>query len=116
MRVTRFPARAAGPADRMADFIAHLRMNGLRVGPNDTGQALSALSHVDATDVGVARDALAAVLASDADEYGKFDDLFDAFWFNVGKQKAGQQNSNVRVQSIQSPLWKSHSAKQRKRN
>ena len=108
MRVTRFPARAAGPADRMADFIAHLRMNGLRVGPNDTGQALSALSHVDATDADVAREALAAVLASDADEYGKFDDLFDAFWFNVGKQKTGQQNSNVRVQSIHSPLWKSH--------
>ncbi len=108
MRVTRFPARAAGPADRMADFIAHLRMNGLRVGPNDTGQALSALSHVDATDADVAREALAAVLASDADEYGKFDGLFDAFWFNVGKQKTGQQNSNVRVQSIHSPLWKSH--------
>jgi uncharacterized protein with von Willebrand factor type A (vWA) domain len=69
MRVTRFPARAAGPADRMADFIAHLRMNGLRVGPNAPGQALSALSHVDATDADITREALAAVLASDADEY-----------------------------------------------
>ena len=44
MQVTRFPARAAGLADRMAGFIAHLRMNGMRVGPAETGDALAALA------------------------------------------------------------------------
>ena len=37
--VTRFPQRAAGPADRMAGFMAHLRLNGLagRGGGNRKG-------------------------------------------------------------------------------
>ena len=36
MAVTRFPQRGDGIADRMSGFIAHLRMNGLKLGPADT--------------------------------------------------------------------------------
>jgi uncharacterized protein len=88
--VTRFPKRAAGPADRMAGFMAHLRLNGLKVGVEETGKALAALSNVQATEVTEARMALKAVLTSSADDFARFDDLFTAYWNNTGRERAGQ--------------------------
>jgi uncharacterized protein len=88
--VTRFPQRAAGPADRMAGFMAHLRLNGLKVGVEETGKALAALSTVQATEVTEARMALKAVLTSSADDFARFDDLFTAYWNNPGRERAGQ--------------------------
>ena len=88
--VTRFPARATGPADRMAGFIAHLRLNGLKVGVEETGMALAALAAVQATDVAEARMAMKAVLTSSADDFARFDDLFLAYWNNPSREKAGQ--------------------------
>lgn len=110
MQVTRFPSRAAGVADRMSGFIAHLRMNGLRVGPRDTGDALAALSTIDATQVKQTRQALCALLAGDADDWRRFDDLFDSYWFNAGKQRSGAaQNTHVRVQAAKPKIWQSES-------
>ncbi len=106
MQVTRFPSRADGLADRMSGFIAHLRANGLQVGPRETGDALAALAEVEATDAGQARRALCAVLAGDADDWRRFDDLFDAYWFNVGRQRGGvAKDTNVRVQSAKPMIW-----------
>ncbi len=110
MEVTRFPSRAAGLADRVSGFIAHLRMNGLRVGPQETGDALAALSAVEATDSAQARQALCALLAGDADEWRRFDALFDAYWFNAGKQRVGMaQTTHVRLQSSQPMIWRNQS-------
>ncbi len=109
MGVTPFPARADGIADRMAGFIAHLRMNGIALGPQETGDALAALSQVNATDPAEARLALRALLVPDADAWRGFDDLFDAYWFNAGKQKQGRTTSpHVRVQSTRPMLWQPH--------
>ncbi|WP_170370480.1 vWA domain-containing protein [Ruegeria arenilitoris] len=106
MQVTRFPSRAHGLADRMAGFVAHLRGNGLRVGPRETGDALAALASVEAADVGQARDALCALMSGDAEDWRRFDDLFDAYWFNAGKQRSGvAQNTHVRVQSAKPMIW-----------
>ncbi len=106
MQVTRFPSRALGFADRMSGFVAHLRMNGMRVGPKETAGALSALSLIDATDAGQARRALCAVLAGDADDWRRFDDLFDSYWFNAGKQREGSsETTHVRVQSTKPMIW-----------
>jgi uncharacterized protein with von Willebrand factor type A (vWA) domain len=88
MPVTRFPARARGPADRMADFVAHLRLNGLRVGVAETATAIEALGHVQATDVEEARIALRAVCAGRHEEIERFDALFDAYWLNRGRQRS----------------------------
>ncbi|CAD0184603.1 VWA domain containing CoxE-like protein [Ruegeria sp. THAF57] len=106
MQVTRFPSRASGFADRMSGFVAHLRMNGMRVGPKETAGALNALSLIDATDAGQARRALCAVLAGDAEDWRRFDDLFDSYWFNAGKQREGSAKSaHVRVQSAKPMIW-----------
>ncbi|SIO41446.1 Uncharacterized conserved protein, contains von Willebrand factor type A (vWA) domain [Rhodovulum sp. ES.010] len=92
--VTRFPARAAGPADRMADFMAHLRVNGLALGVNETATVLAAAAAVNPTDPGEMRLALKAVCAGTRDEAQLFDDLFAAYWLNRGRerQRAAQPN------------------------
>ncbi len=109
MRVTRFPSRAEGVADRMSGFVAHLRMNGMQLGPRETADALAALSQVDALDPDEVRMALAALLVPDAEGWERFDDLFDAYWFNAGKERARQEESaHVRVQSARPMLWQGH--------
>jgi uncharacterized protein with von Willebrand factor type A (vWA) domain len=87
-RVTRFAARAAGPADRLADFVAHLRMNGFALGPGETATALAALAEAGAPDPLAARLALRAVCVADAEQNARFDELFDAFWLNRGRARA----------------------------
>lgn len=109
MAVTRFPARAQGLADRMTGFVGHLRMNGFKVGPQETGDALAVLSLVDATEPSQAREALRALLVPDADHWRRFDELFDAYWFNAGKQRAdAKPNEHVRIQSARQTLWQPH--------
>lgn len=87
MPVTRFSARAAGPAERVAGFMAHLRLNGLAVGVGETAAAIEALAFVDAADPAEARMALRAVCAGSAQEFARFDDLFAAFWLSRGRER-----------------------------
>ena len=87
MQVTRFPERAQGPAERMAGFMAHLRLNGVPAGLNETETALAALCAIDAGDIGEVRLALKAICAGDADEEKRFDELFDAYWRNRGRSR-----------------------------
>ena len=75
-RVTKFPARAAGPADRLAGFMAHLRMNGFKIGVQETGAALAALAAVNAWDETEARIALKAVCTGCVQDFARFDELF----------------------------------------
>lgn len=109
MQVTRFPSRAEGIAERMSGFVSHLRMNGLKTGPKETEDAIRALTHVDSLDANKARYALKSLLVPDYDAWRKFDDLFDAYWFNVGLQREGAARSeNTRVQSARPKLWQPH--------
>lgn len=108
MAVTRFPSRAAGLADRMTGFIAHLRMNGMKLGPGETADALAVLGAVNATDPAEARLALKALIAPDAEGWRQFDELFDAYWFNAGKTRSGTASAHVRVQSARPTVWHEH--------
>ncbi|MFY0682867.1 MAG: VWA domain-containing protein [Thalassovita sp.] len=108
MQVTRFPSRAEGPAERVAGFVAHLRMNGFRVGPDEVADCLRALTLVEATDQDQARKALGAVLIPDADRWRLFDELFEAYWYNAGKTRQQDRTSDhVRSQSKRPSLWQS---------
>lgn len=89
MSVTRFAARAAGPAERVAGFLAHLRGNGLALGVQDGALALQALRHVR-VDLAEVRLALKAVCCGTAEEFARFDDLFAAYWTNTGRERAGR--------------------------
>ncbi|MEM8840849.1 MAG: VWA domain-containing protein [Pseudomonadota bacterium] len=109
MQATRFPARASGPAERAADFISHLRMNGLNVGPQETQDALTALTFVEATDRDAARLALKALLVPGHDVWRRFDDLYESFWFNRGRQRGDQvKTDHVQTQHSKPTLWQRH--------
>jgi uncharacterized protein with von Willebrand factor type A (vWA) domain len=109
MGVTRFASRADGIAGRMTGFIAHLRMNGMKLGPRETGDALAALALVEATDPVQARQALCALLVPDAEGWRSFDELFDAYWFNAGKQRPDSKRSDhITMQSARPMLWQPH--------
>lgn len=84
-RVTKFARPDPGPAARVAGFMAHLRGNGLRLGVGETETALAALAQVRASDPAEARMALRAICTGSADEAGRFDALFDAYWLNGGR-------------------------------
>ena len=83
-RITKFAGRDPGPTARMAGFLAHLRENGLRLGAEETRTALDALTHVNAADPNRARAALKAVCTGSKEEALRFDDLFNAYWMDMG--------------------------------
>ncbi len=89
MKVTRFVARASGASERMAGFMAHLRDNGLPVGVNETVRVLHALTRVDPSSHDEVRLACKAICARSADQYDQFDELFEAYWLNAGRERPG---------------------------
>ncbi len=101
MTITRFPVRAAGPAERVAGFMAHLRGNGMALGVQDCGVAVAALTHVRAADLREARLALKAVCCGTAEDFARFDDLFAAYWTNTGRERAGKAVGSDRQRSSQ---------------
>ncbi len=103
-----FPARASGPAERVAGFLAHLRLNALPCGPRETADALAALAAIDPADPHAARLALRAVLAHDAESWARFDALFDAYWQGGGRERPAAA-PRARQRAAQPPaLWRPH--------
>ncbi len=108
MPATRFPERASGPAERLAGFMAHLRMNGIKTGPQETGLALAALVTVAAENPDEARLALKPLLATGRDAWRRFDDLFDAYWFKAGRERTHTAPQARRQPTRRPALWTSH--------
>ena len=108
MRATRFPARAAGVADRMAGFMAHLRLNGLPAGLPEAETALRALERIVPTDASEVRLALKAICANSADRRARFDDLFDAYWLDAGRVR--QRTAQVAYRGKPAPRQTSNLA------
>ncbi len=88
MAVTRFLTRAS-IAERMGDFTRYMRAHGVRAGVPETESSLWALRLVDLGDPNDVRLALKAICASDVESFSRFDELFDAYWLNAGKQRYG---------------------------
>ena len=82
--VTRFAARDPGPVARVAGFMAHLRSNGFRLGIAEAEVALAALAVTPADEASVRR-ALKAVACGCAEDWARFDAVFDSFWRNGGR-------------------------------
>ena len=93
----------------MAGFVAHLRLNGARLGPRETEGALAALAMVDAGDVAAARWALKAVLACDRRQWERFDALFEAYWLARGRRRErAEARPSPHVHSARPALWDGH--------
>ena len=85
--VTRFAARDEGPMARVAGFMGHLRANGFRLGIAETETALAALAASPADEASVRR-ALKAVACGCAEDWSRFDAVFDSYWRNDGRVRA----------------------------
>lgn len=85
--VTRFAARDPGPAARIAGFMAHLRDNGFRLGIAETQTALAALAATPADEASV-RGALKTVACGSAEDWARFDAVFDSYWRNGGRVRS----------------------------
>ena len=112
MRASRFAERSS-IADRMAGFMAHLRLNGIPAGLGETETALRAMQAIDPLEPDELRLALASICATDADRKERFDDLFKAYWFSKGRvrhetrttrtdetRRTSVNTSNIRAQEM----------------
>lgn len=104
MPATRFPTRANGPAERLAGFIAHLRLNGIPVGPAETGRALAGLAAIRAHDPREVRLALKSLLTGSAEDWQRFDALFDGYWLNAGRIRE-RASPNRKTEPTRPELW-----------
>ncbi|MFK7889797.1 MAG: VWA domain-containing protein [Granulosicoccus sp.] len=104
MKPTAFPSHASGVIERMAGFTAHLRQNGYSVGVRETECALHAMQSIDVCDSGDVRLACQAVFANRSDYHQQFDDVFDAYWFNRGRQSSALQISQTRTSDRRNPI------------
>ena len=85
--VTRFAARDDGPAARLVGFMAHLRDQGFRLGVAEAETALRALAAATPQAEAV-RAALKCVACGSAEDWARFDALFDSYWRNGGRVRA----------------------------
>lgn len=92
--VTRFAARDPGPVARVEGFIAHLRANGFRLGIAETETALAALATTDTSEPATRR-ALKSVCCGSAEDWARFDAVFDSFWRNGGRVRTKAIPSNT---------------------
>ena len=84
-RVTKFAGHDAGPVARVAGFMAHLRANGLHLGAGETTVVLNALSVMNAYSPDECRNALRPICTGCKEDVDQFDDLFDAYWMDMGR-------------------------------
>ena len=96
-------------AARMAGFIGHLRLNGFPLGPRETGDALEIVAHDEDLDPDLSRLRLKTALCGRHEDWERFDDLFEAYWFARGKERVRQQKARSgRTESTARPkIWDS---------
>jgi uncharacterized protein with von Willebrand factor type A (vWA) domain len=73
-----------GASRRVSGFMAHLRRNGFTVGPGETELVLSWFAANDPMDGATAKLGLKTMLSGDRAHWERFDDLFEAYWFDRG--------------------------------
>ena len=94
---------------RVIGFIQHLRLNGFVVGPADTETALVALERLrrDRRPNGTAA-AQDPAQYSRQEEWSRFDELFEAYWFGRGRQRTGTAPSSGRSADWRPEIWSDH--------
>jgi len=106
MKPTQFLSAASGVSERISGFTAHLRTNGYSVGVRETECLLQALETIEKHDSNSFRLACRSILATCADRYKEFDEHFNAYWFNYGRQHnrynaAGDNKPTSAIQPFQ---------------
>ena len=94
---------------RMAGFIGHLRLNGFPLGPRETEGALEIVAHGANLDPDISRLRLKTALCGRHEDWERFDDLFEAFWFARGRERVRERRSRSGKQedSTRPKVWDS---------
>lgn len=96
-------------AQPMAGFMGHLRLNGFRLGLTEAQAGLSLVSHLGAENAMACRTGLKILLCSGHEDWARFDELFEAFWFQRGRTRERVQTAtNNNVSDLRSEVWQSH--------
>lgn len=93
---------AAAPAARLAGFVAELRRHAFPLGPGESELALSLLASCDLADTTTARLVLKTVLSGSREEWARFDDLFDAYWFG---RRGRRREESVDAEPPRPAIW-----------
>ena len=95
---------------RMAGFIDHLRLNDFAVGPAETRMALDILDRIGPLGRAHAQQGLKSLLSARQEDWDKFDDLFEAYWFRYGRERtaAKSANSHQRATARHPGIWSDH--------
>ncbi len=94
----------------IAGFVDHLRLNGFVVGLGET-QAVAGLLAAPDVDLRQTRASLKVLLASNRDEWERFDALYEAYWFGRGRQRQAPRNLSRKMPPNAAPLpdaWQQH--------
>ena len=83
--------------EKLAEFSALLRQEGLPVGLQETADACEILSALDLTDRETVRAALQAVYAKSREEQSAFQRAFNGFFVSVEKRQAIRQIGRAHV-------------------
>src|ERR1700719_786074 len=97
----------AGAAARMSGFIAHLRRHGVSAGPAETELVLSVLAADEVPGAATIRLALKTLLSGNREQWARFDELFDAYWFGRGVRigAPAQAEAGARNRSPRPKIW-----------
>ncbi|MCE3247766.1 MAG: domain containing CoxE-like protein, partial [Geminicoccaceae bacterium] len=94
-------------AERVIGFVGHLRRNDFRVGPGETLAALDLLRRQGAQDAAGVRRSLRVLLTSRQEEWQRFDELFEAWWFARGRVRERWGRSGM-TSPGPPPIWQDH--------
>lgn len=86
--------------EKLAEFSALLRREGLAASPQETADALTVLESLDLTRREAVRDALRAVYAKSRREQGLFDRAFDGFFVSAAQREAFMARHKEEVQEL----------------
>ena len=86
MAITRFLFRTS-IQERIVGFSHHMRDNGVKTTPLEVHSTLKLLRLIDITNIEEVRLALKSVFTNNKDSFARFNDLFDSYWLNDGKQR-----------------------------
>ena len=86
MPVTKFFSRTS-ISHRIVDFCHHLRNNGIAITPLDTAHCLTVLKLINANEHQEVRLAFKSFFMKNREDFNRFDEIFDSFWFNEQRQR-----------------------------
>ena len=95
---------------RVTGFVDHLRLNDFKVGPAETQVALQMIDAIGPLDMTRTRQSLKTLLAGRHEEWLLFDELFEAYWFTRGHERAVASfgEAQNRSDNKRPSIWSDH--------